>query len=114
MINVENSIILIAIAALITFALRLAPFAIFGRGRKMPAFLSRISAFLPTAIMGVLVIYCLKSDLYSIMGITKDGMMNLISALAATVSVILIHLWKRNTLLSVAIGTIVYMLLIRL
>lgn len=110
MINVSNSVILILTAAIITFGLRLAPFAIFSSGRKMPSFLTRVSAFLPTAIMSVLVVYCLKNDIFLIFGIPTT----FIPAISATIAVILIHLWKRNTLLSVAVGTIIFMILIRI
>lgn len=102
MINVTHSIILIAIAAIITFALRAVPFAIFGGKRTMPDTVKRVADLLPSAIIAVLVIYCLKTDLLSI------GMGTLASAFGV-ITVVVLHIWKRNTLLSIFGGTAIYM-----
>lgn len=84
----------------------------------MPPRLRRVVGFLPAAIMGVLVIYCLKGDILSaediITGKHTEGIKSLIATAPALITVVLIHLKKRNTLLSIAAGTIVYMLLLRL
>ena len=97
---------LIAVIALVTMALRFLPFAIF-RNRQTPKFIAYLGKVLPFSIMGMLVVYCLRNISFTAM---PFGIPELISvALVA-----LLHLWKRNTLLSVGCGTVCYMLLVQL
>lgn len=107
MINVSHSILLIAIAAIITFALRAVPFLIFNGKRTMPESVKRIADLLPPAIIAVLVIYCLKADLLTL------GM-NTIASIVGIITVIILHLWKRNILISIFFGTAIYMTAIHL
>ena len=110
--------VLIAVAGIVTFLLRAFPFIIFNEKKKMPIGVKYIVDMLPAAIMSVLVVYCIKNDVFNIknaivsMDITK--LRGLVSSLVAITSVVLIHLWKRKTLLSIAVGTAVYMIMIRL
>ena len=103
--NPAHSILLIAIASGITFLIRALPFLVFKK-RQMPAFIKEIADKLPPAIIAVLVIYCLKSPM------TQFGTETIAAAIAIA-GVVILHLWKRNTLLSVAAGTILYMIFIR-
>lgn len=103
--NTGHSILLIAIASGITFLIRAFPFLVFKK-RQMPAFLKEIADKLPPAIIAVLVIYCLKGPL-TVLGTET------IAAVIAIAGVVILHLWKRNTLLSVAAGTVLYMIFIR-
>ncbi|MDE7334253.1 MAG: branched-chain amino acid transporter permease [Lachnospiraceae bacterium] len=98
--------LMVAVIALVTILLRGIPFIVFGGRKKTPAFIVYLSDVLPYAIMGMLVVYCLRS-----VDILKKpyGLPELISGLA----VVLLHLWKRNTLLSIALGTIIYMTLVQ-
>ena len=105
-----NSVILVAVSALVTLLLRAFPFMVFGRKGQMPASVKKVADLLPAAIMGVLVIYCVKTDILSITGgITSS----FIASFVAIVFVVLVHLLRRNTLISIAVGTIIYMVLIR-
>lgn len=107
MINVSHSILLIVITALVTFATRALPFIIFHGERQMPAFIKNIADRLPPAIIAVLVIYCLKGALFEISTTAA-------ASAIAIIAVVLLHLWKRNTLLSIAVGTVIYMVCIRI
>ena len=90
-----------------TFFLRALPFLAFSGERKMPAWLDRLGHALPPAIMAVLVVYCLKS-------VTPfAGSRGIPEAIALLVTVGL-HKWKHETLLSVAGGTLCYVLLVQL
>lgn len=104
--NNINSVLMVAVIALVTVVLRFMPFWVFGN-RKTPAFITYLGRVLPYAIMGMLVIYCLRgiSFLSSPFGIPE---------LLACAVVVLLHLWRRNTLVSIVGGTAVYMLLIQL
>lgn len=105
-----NSVILVAVSAVITLLLRAFPFIVFGGKRKMPDRVKRVADLLPAAIMGVLVIYCFKADLLSI----PTGLNNsLVAAIVATVATVGVHIWRRNTLISIATGTVIYMVLLR-
>lgn len=97
--------IAIAISFLVTFSLRALPFIIFKGDRKMPGWLERLSKLLPSALMAVLIIYCLK-------GATTDLKHTGISSLIACVVVAVTYKWKHSTVLSISSGTILYMLLI--
>lgn len=97
----------IAVCALCTVALRVAPFALFRGGRQMPPAVRRLAMKLPAAIIAVLVVYCLKA-------LPDSSLPTSAATLVSVAAVVVLHLWKRNTLLSIAGGTILYMLLLRL
>lgn len=102
-----HDVLLIAAAVLVTAATRFIPFLIFGEKRKTPAIIEYLGTVLPCAIMGMLVVYCLK-DISFVKG--SFGIPELISC--AVVSAL--HVWKRNSLLSIGGGTVCYMLLVQL
>lgn len=97
----------IAIIAIVTAALRFLPFAIFNGKIKTPKIIEKLSKLLPAAIMGMLVVYCLK-------GIHFSSPSGFVPELIAALAVALLYIWRRNTLLSIIIGTVVYMLLVQL
>ncbi len=99
--------LMIAVIAIVTALLRFLPFLIFGGQRETPAFVSYLGRVLPYAIMGMLVVYCLKNVSF-VSG--SRGIPELISC--ALVSAL--YVWKRSTLLSIAGGTACYMLLVQL
>lgn len=102
-----HSGILIAVMALVTLILRAMPFMVFGGKRKTPAFITYLSNVLPYAIMGMLVVYCLRNvELLA----APHGLPELIACMV----VVGLHLWKKNTLLSIAAGTVIYMLLVQI
>lgn len=101
-----HSALAIAVIALVTAILRFLPFLLFGENRKTPPVVAYLGQVLPFAIMGMLVIYCLK-------GITLTAApYGIPEAIGCTV-VVLLHAWKRNTLLSIGTGTVCYMLLVQ-
>lgn len=104
--NVMHSASMIAVIALVTIALRFLPFYLFDGKRKTPEIVTYLGRVLPYAIMGMLVVYCYKG----MSVLTKPY--GLPELLAGGV-VVLLHLWKRNTLLSIVTGTVTYMLLIQ-
>ena len=102
-----HDILLIVMAVLVTMATRFLPFLIFGEKRKTPPIIEYLGTVLPFAIMGMLVIYCLKdaSFLRFPYGLPE---------LLACAVVVALHVWKRNSLLSIGGGTVCYMLLVQL
>lgn len=98
-------IIMIAVAAVCTFATRVVPFALFGGKKGVPKFIKYLGDILPTAIIGVLIIYCLSD-------FTTGDINIIVPKLIGVAITAAMHLWRRNTLLSIAAGTISYMLLI--
>ena len=98
---------MILVIALVTAALRFLPFVIFGGGRKAPQFVSYLGRVLPYSIMAMLVVYCLK-------GISFIKAPFGIPELISVVLVVVLHVWKRNTLLSIVGGTVCYMVLVQL
>lgn len=98
-------LISIFIMAFITFILRLLPFIFFNNSRAIPSLITYLGKAFPPAVIGMLVIYCLKN--IDFIGQRYYAPSELIAGL----TVVLLHYWKRNILLSIAIGTTVNMLM---
>ena len=105
-INVTRSLLIILICAACTCLERFLPFLIFPAGKPTPKYIQYLGRVLPGAIFGMLVVYCLKN--VSIIA-APHGLPELI----AIAVVVALHLWKKQMILSMAGGTIVYMLLIQ-
>lgn len=103
--SLSQTVAMIIVASVCTFATRLFPFALFGNKKEVPKFIKYLGDILPAAIIGVLIVYCLKD-------FTLGDKNIIIPQLIAVAATALVHLWKKNTLLSIAVGTIGYMLLI--
>lgn len=97
----------VAVIALVTAAIRFLPFLVFGSGRKTPRLIEKLGKLLPCAIMGMLVVYCLKDVHFA----SASGFL---PALIASVVVCGTYVWKRNTLVSIISGTVCYMILVQL
>ena len=97
----------IAICVLGTMATRFLPFLLFSPKKQTPAYIRYLGEALPAAVFAMLVVYCLRHVSLS------GGSHGLPEALAIAV-VVLLHLWKRQMLLSIAGGTVCYMLLVQL
>ncbi len=100
-------LLVLILSALCTYLLRALPFLIFRGDKPLPGWLERLGSLLPSAIMAVLVIYCLKDGL---LHPSDTG----IACLLAAAVVIHSYRWKHNTLLSIVAGTAAYMILIRI
>ena len=101
------NIALIVVMALVTMATRFLPFLIFGEHRKTPELILYLGKVLPCAVMGMLVVYCLK-DISFLSG--SHGIPELLCCLVTAG----LHLWKRNALLSIGVSTVLYMVLVQL
>ncbi len=105
--SITQQIITIAMVVLGTVLTRFLPFLIFPKGKETPPYVKYLGLALPGAIFGMLVVYSLKSvDLT----IAPYGAAEFLGVLA----VVLLHLWKRQMLISIAGGTIIYMLLVQM
>ena len=105
-IDVTRTLIVIAICTACTVFERAFPFLVFGK-RPVPDIVRRLGRVLPMALMTTLIIYCIKDISFAAAG----QWVPYIAGIAATA---LLHLWKSNSLLSIAGGTAVYMVLIRM
>lgn len=106
MLDTVSSLIMIAVVAVATFATRAASFLAFPKDREIPPSVKYIGMVLPPAVIGMLVVYCLKTT--SVLAYPY-GIPELISCLV----VIGLHVWKRNIFLSVGAGTVLYMFLVQ-
>lgn len=105
MIDPIHSLILVAVIAGVTILIRFLPFLVFSK--NTPKAVLYLGEVLPYAIMGMLVVYCLKNiTLFS----GTHGIPEAVSVLL----VVVLHKWKHNTLLSIAAGTVCYMALVQL
>lgn len=105
MIDYAQSFGIIAVVAVVTTAIRFLPFVVFRK--ETPRIILYMGKVLPYAIMGMLVVYSLKSISF------VEGSHGIPEILAVTLVVVL-HKWKHNTLLSILVGTLVYMLLVQM
>lgn len=101
-----TSFLIILTVALSTFATRVVPFLIFPKGKEIPAVIQYLGKVLTPAVIGMLVVYCLRS---TPVAAAPHGIPE---AIAVTVTAVL-HVWKRNNLLSIGAGTVLYMVLIQ-
>ena len=105
--NRYDSIAIIVVVAICTFMTRALPFIVFGGKREVPQTIKYLGKVLPPAIMAILVVYCLKNVNF------LSGNYGL-PEIIASLMVVLLHLWKKNTLLSIGAGTVTYMILIQM
>lgn len=105
-VNAVTSFLIIAVVALTTFTTRSVPFLLFPKGKEIPKTVEYLGKVLTPAVIGMLVIYCLKDTavLASPHGIPEA---------AAVLTVAVLHIWKRNNFLSIGAGTVLYMFLVQ-
>ena len=97
---------IIAAMAIGTQLTRWLPFWMFPESREPPTIVEYLGKVLPPAIMAILVVYCMKGvNFFS----ASHGLPEIIASLV----VVVLHLWKRNTLLSIGVGTVCYMILVQ-
>lgn len=105
--TLTEQIITIGMVVLGTMLTRFLPFLIFPADKPTPKYIKYLGKALPPAVFGLLIIYCLKNvSIFS----SSHGFPEMI----AITAVVLLHLWKRNMLLSIAGGTVCYMALVQL
>lgn len=103
----KQALLIILVVAVCTLITRLIPFILFGGKRQVPKAITYLGNILPPAIMATLVVYCLKgADLFS----ASHGIPEFLSVAVTAV----LHVWKRNVLLSIAAGTLCYMFLVQI
>lgn len=98
-------IITVAVIALGTMLTRFLPFVLFPEGKKAPAFVVRLGKILPYAVIGLLVVYCLKTAVFS--------SYHALPELIAIAVVVLLQKWKKNMYVSMIAGTVLYMVLVQ-
>ena len=99
--------ILIGAMSVVTILLRFLPFLIFSGKREIPKVILYLGDVLPSAVLGMLVIYCLKDIHFTV---APYG----IRELSASLVVVGVHIWRRNTILSIIAGTVCYMILLHI
>ena len=103
--TLTQQIITILVVVAGTALTRFLAFLVFPEGKQPPAYVTYLGSVLPYAVIGLLVVYCLKDAVFS----QLHGLPELIAILF----IVVLHKWKKNTLLSIAAGTVVYMLLVQ-
>lgn len=106
MTDYRHAMIVIIVMGLAVLATRVVPVLIFGRGEKVPEFILYLGRVVPYTAMGLLIVYCLRD-----MPVLEapHGLPEIIALAVVTAS----YLWKRNTILSVVVGTALYMFLVQ-
>ena len=97
----------IAVCAVCTLITRALPFALFGGRERPPELIRYLGKLLPSAVISVLIVYCLK-------GVDFSNVRGVLPHLISIALVVGLHLWKRNNLLSIGAGTVCFMLLVQL
>ena len=102
-----HDVLTVAVISAVTVAVRFLPFIIFREGEKVPDTVKYLGEVLPSAVMGMLVIFCLKDVDFMSAG---HGAKELLSVTVTVLS----YLWKKDTSLSVITGTVCYMIVSRI
>lgn len=97
----------IAVITIVTAATRFAPFVLWGGNKKTPEIIAKLGKTLPFAVMGMLVVFCLKE-------ISFTSLSGFLPTLISAVVTAVLYVWKRNTLISIVAGTLCNMLLVQL
>ena len=105
--NNTHAMLLILTMTAGTMATRFLPFLLLGDKRQTPPFITYLGKVLPYAIMGMLVVYCLK-------GVSLTEVSSVLPAALGVGVTAGLHLWKHNTLISIIGGTVAYMLLVQM
>ena len=103
--KIVHDLLLVLIIALVTLGIRALPFLVFPEDQPIPHLVTKLSNLLPAAVMGMLVVYCLR-------GVTPFAWPFGLPEFIAIAVVVAFHIWKRNTLVSIILGTVSYMLLL--
>lgn len=101
-----HSLLIILVVAVTTFFTRFLPFAVFPKNKEIPRVVQFLGKALPPAVIGMLVVYCFKA-------LKVTAFPFGLPELLAGAAVVLLHIWKRNNLLSIGVGTILYMVLVQ-
>ena len=101
-----RTLLLILVVAAVTALTRFLPFLIFRGEKKTPEYILWLGKVLPCAIMGMLVVYCLK-------GMSFTSFPFGLPEIIACAAVVLLYVWKRSSLLSLGLGTVLYMVLVQ-
>lgn len=104
--SAERTLAVILVAAVCTFATRVAPFLLFNGKKPIPPIVRYLGEALPPAVIALLVVYCVKNVNWLA---APHGAPEL-PCIAVTA---LLHVWKRNNLLSIGVGTVLYMFLVQ-
>ena len=118
MLTTTQAIAAIAVMAVVTFLTRALPFLLFDRGDHPPKLVLYLGRVLPPAVIAMLIIYCLKSNILAVeanlTSLLEPAVLNQwLPALLAVAVVVILHIWKHNNLLSIFGGTILYMFLVQ-
>ena len=105
-VSIGMSLMIILLVSVSTFATRLVPFLLFPKGKEIPKVIEYLGKVLTPAVIGMLVVYCLKD---TPVVAAPHGIPELIAVL----TVVVLHVWKRNNLLSIGVGTVLYMFLVQ-
>ena len=105
MVDFKYSILIILISTAATFFTRAFPFLLFGRKQPSKTVLY-VGKYLPSAVIAILVVYCLLGSGFEVNTVLPKFI--------AGFAVVVLHVWKRNNLLSIGLGTIIYMALVQL
>lgn len=97
----------VAISALVTVSLRAFPFIAFRGGKQLPSYIEYLGKTLPFAVIGMLVVFCMKSTSFTEVG--KWAPQFIAGAVVAAT-----YAWKKNTILSIVLGTALYMILVQM
>ncbi len=104
--TVEQQIVTIGIMAVAVMFTRFVSFVAFPSRERTPEFIHYLSRYLPSAVFGMLVIYCVRN-------VDVTGGSHGIPEAAGILACVLLHLWKKNMLLTIAGGTVFYMVLVQ-
>ena len=113
-VSVGRSLAIIFTVAGTIFFTRLIPFLFFPKGKEIPPIIRYLGRVLPPAVIAMLIVYCLKGvTFYCLKSVSVLAVPFGLPEFIAVAAVIVLHVWKRNNLLSIGVGMALYMFLIQ-
>lgn len=105
--NSSYTLIAILVIAIVTFGTRVVPFILLGKNKTTPKYIVYLGNYLPPAVISMLIIYCLRNIK---LHFSPHGIPEAIGI----ITVAALHIWKRNNLISIIGGTVIYMVMVQL
>jgi len=111
--NYTNVIVSIAVMATAVILTRCLPFLLFPSADKTPRFVRYLGSYLASAVFGMLVVYCFKDvNFVSATDTAGNATFHGLPQLIGVALTVMLHIWRRNLLFTIAGGTILYMIVL--
>lgn len=117
--TITQQVITVAVGVVATMLTRFVPFVVFHPGRPTPKYIMYLGRVLPASVFAMLVVYCLRGVSFVARGGSGDSLLpgvpdDTLAQFVGVAVTVLVHVWRRNMMWSIAAGTLCYMVLVNI